>query len=47
MSFDIFLFRFAEGGGLATTPPMVASLNAFPLCSPQGFELRSSRADTL
>ena len=46
MSFDIFLFRFAEGGGLATTLPMVASLNAFPLCSPQGLLQNNSTRTT-
>ncbi len=34
---DTFLLRgLAEREGLATTLPMVAPLNAFPFCSPQG-----------
>ena len=35
MPFDIFLFRLAEGGGLATVQTKSAPLNAFPSCSPQ------------
>ena len=33
---SVLLCDRAEREGLATTLPMVAPLNAFPLCSPQG-----------